>query len=142
MTDELARWHIKASLREAIRLHMTHFPNEDKTYILNALFEAERRIHEGAPISPEITSALEHQKPAFVPTHKLKHDIPQLNLKAGTPVRQINPLADDPYGLKCLEEGDRTPWILTSYDLDELPEWPAIRQEMITTLCTQKENTQ
>lgn len=70
----------------------------------------------------------------FEPTHELADDIPELRLKKGTRVRQINPFADDKYAHRmCLEEGDHpsNPWIFVEAELIPLPEWPAIRRRMI-----------
>jgi hypothetical protein len=73
------------------------------------------------------------EKPPFVPTHRLKRDIPALKLKAGTLVRQINPFAGSGPNdqLMCLEEGDRTPWLFVPDEVEPLPDWPRIRDEMI-----------
>ncbi len=79
----------------------------------------------------------------FVPTHKLRQDIPQLNLTAGTPVRQINPFADGKgcrsdcmcYTKEDWENGCRTPWLFIDMDIEPLPEWPAIQQEMIDAIA-------
>jgi hypothetical protein len=74
----------------------------------------------------------------FEPTHKLIRDIPELRLKIGTLVRQVNPLAEKE-NLLCYDENDwnnnvRIPWILTSYDLEPLDTWPIIRRRMIDSL--------
>lgn len=75
-------------------------------------------------------------------THKLIDDIPQLNLKKGTLLRQINPFAG--YGsldeCLCLDENDikegrRTPWVFYPSSIDPLPEWELIRKEMIKEIC-------
>lgn len=70
----------------------------------------------------------------FVPTHRLRNDIPELDLKAGTLLRQINPFAgerpDD--HLMMLEEHNHPSdyWIFLPQEVEALPEWPAIREEM------------
>ena len=73
---------------------------------------------------------------AFVPTHKLISDIPELHLKAGALLRQINPFAAgrDAH-LMMLEEVDylnhRQPWILTSGDVEPLDNWNVERAAMM-----------
>ena len=82
----------------------------------------------------------------FVATHKLKHDIPQLKLKAGTLLRQINPFAGDrPLDhLWCLDEDDwthcRLPWIFLPSHVESLDNWPEERQKMIDNICGDRKN--
>lgn len=79
---------------------------------------------------------------AFVPTHVLKADIPQLRLKAGTPLRQRNPFAGDRPDdvLRMVEEGDHpgNPWLLTPGDVTPLPEWPEIRRAMMDDIAASR----
>jgi len=71
----------------------------------------------------------------FVPTHKLKDDIPALRLKKGLLLRQINPFATGYYDHRLMKtERDwyehASPWILTEADLEELLDCEKIMQEM------------
>lgn len=71
---------------------------------------------------------------SFVPTHKLKENIPELKLVKGMLLRQVNPFGERDllcYTQEEWEQGCCHPWILSPGDIEPLPEWKSIQKEMI-----------
>lgn len=87
-----------------------------------------------------VEAAMRLGRSPFVPTHRLAEDIPELKLRKGEPVRQLNPFA----GERALDQllcataadwyGRRQPWIFVPANLEPLPEWPSERRRMIDAI--------
>ncbi len=80
-------------------------------------------------------------RPPFKATHILKESIPQLRLRKGMPLRQINPMGDKErlcYTQEEWERNCRQPWILHPAQLEPLPDWEIQQRQMIDDICARR----